>query len=153
MQSCEAAHCAGFLDFTSAYAIPNIRSKPEEPIDMFECVIFLFHNQVFVSSIPGPETRYSEWGFTWSLQISADISKFVTINTFKVLSTEWGWHSPWFIFGTYTVRISTGIQLSRLRSFAIPDEVIGFLIDLIFQPHYGPGVDSASNRNEYQESC
>jgi len=20
-----------------------------------------------------------------------------------------------------------------------------------FQPHYGPGVDSASNRNEYQE--
>jgi hypothetical protein len=27
-----------------------------------------------------------------------------------------------------------------------PDEVIGF------QPHYVPGVDSASNRNEYQES-
>jgi hypothetical protein len=23
---------------------------------------------------------------------------------------------------------------------------------LSFQPHYGPGVDSASNRNEYQES-
>jgi hypothetical protein len=22
---------------------------------------------------------------------------------------------------------------------------------LSFQPHYGPGVDSASNRNEYQE--
>jgi hypothetical protein len=29
-----------------------------------------------------------------------------------------------------------------------PDEV-DFLFD---QPHYGPGVDSASNRNEYQES-
>jgi hypothetical protein len=27
-----------------------------------------------------------------------------------------------------------------------------FSIDLIFQPHYGPGVDSSSNRNEYQES-
>jgi hypothetical protein len=26
------------------------------------------------------------------------------------------------------------------------------LIGLIFQPHYGAGVDSASNRNEYQES-
>jgi hypothetical protein len=25
-------------------------------------------------------------------------------------------------------------------------------IDLISQPHYGPGVDSASNRNEYLES-
>jgi hypothetical protein len=23
---------------------------------------------------------------------------------------------------------------------------------LFFQPHYGPGIDSASNRNEYQES-
>jgi hypothetical protein len=26
-----------------------------------------------------------------------------------------------------------------------------FFIDRSFQPHYGPGVDSASNRNEYQE--
>jgi hypothetical protein len=33
---------------------------------------------------------------------------------------------------------------SRMRSI--------FSIYLTFQPHYGPGVDSASNRNEYQES-
>jgi len=26
-----------------------------------------------------------------------------------------------------------------------------FFIDVILRPHYGPGVDSASNRNEYQE--
>jgi hypothetical protein len=26
-----------------------------------------------------------------------------------------------------------------------------FLIDLTFRPYYGAGVDSASNRNEYQE--
>jgi hypothetical protein len=26
-----------------------------------------------------------------------------------------------------------------------------FFIDITFWPHYGPGVDSASNRNEYQE--
>jgi hypothetical protein len=26
-----------------------------------------------------------------------------------------------------------------------------FLIDISFQQHYGPGVDSASNRKEYQE--
>jgi hypothetical protein len=32
-----------------------------------------------------------------------------------------------------------------------PDEV-DFLNDLILPVHYGPGVDSASNRNEYQES-
>jgi hypothetical protein len=31
-----------------------------------------------------------------------------------------------------------------------PDEVDFFY--LIFRPHYSPGVDSASNRNKYQES-
>jgi len=35
---------------------------------------------------------------------------------------------------------------------SIPASVSGFLIDIIsFRSHYGPGVDSASNRNEYQE--
>jgi len=26
-----------------------------------------------------------------------------------------------------------------------------FFIDIILRPHYGSGVESASNRNEYQE--
>jgi len=35
---------------------------------------------------------------------------------------------------------------------SIPAGVIGFFIDIkSFRSHYGPGVDSASNRNEYQE--
>ena len=35
---------------------------------------------------------------------------------------------------------------------SIPASVIEFFIDMIsFQSHYGPVVDSASNRNEYQE--
>jgi len=34
----------------------------------------------------------------------------------------------------------------------ISDGVIGFFFDIkSFRSHYGPGVDSASNRNEYQE--
>ena len=34
----------------------------------------------------------------------------------------------------------------------ISARVIGFFIDIkSFGLHYGPGVDSASNRNEYQE--
>jgi len=34
----------------------------------------------------------------------------------------------------------------------IPAGVIGFFIDVkSFQSHYGPGVNSASDRNEYQE--
>jgi len=35
---------------------------------------------------------------------------------------------------------------------SIPDSVSGFFIDIkSFRSHYGPGVDSASNRSEYQE--
>jgi len=35
---------------------------------------------------------------------------------------------------------------------SIPPGVIGFFIDIkSFRSHYGPGIDSASNRNEYQE--
>jgi hypothetical protein len=35
---------------------------------------------------------------------------------------------------------------------SILDEAIGFSIDLILPAALGPEVDSASNRNEYQES-
>ena len=35
---------------------------------------------------------------------------------------------------------------------SIPDGASGFFIDIkSFRSHYGPGVDSASNRNENQE--
>jgi len=35
---------------------------------------------------------------------------------------------------------------------SIPAGFSGFFIDIkSFRSHYGPGVDSASNRNEYQE--
>jgi len=35
---------------------------------------------------------------------------------------------------------------------SIPNGVSGFFIDIkSFRSHYGPGVDSTSNRNEYQE--
>jgi hypothetical protein len=35
---------------------------------------------------------------------------------------------------------------------SIPAGVIGFFVDIkSFRSHYGPGVDSASNGNEYQE--
>jgi len=35
---------------------------------------------------------------------------------------------------------------------SIPAGVSGFFIDIkYFRSHYGPGVDSASNRNEYQD--
>ena len=41
---------------------------------------------------------------------------------------------------------------NRKVAGSIPASVIGFFIDIKFlRSHYGPGVDSASNRNEYQE--
>ena len=41
---------------------------------------------------------------------------------------------------------------NRKVAGSIPVSVTGFFIDIkSFRLHYGPGVDSASNRNEYQE--
>jgi len=40
---------------------------------------------------------------------------------------------------------------NRKVAGSIPAGVIGFFIEIkSFRSHYGPGVDSASNRNEYQ---
>ena len=41
---------------------------------------------------------------------------------------------------------------NRKVAVSIPTGVSGFFIDIkSFRSHYGPRVDSASNRNEYQE--
>ena len=41
---------------------------------------------------------------------------------------------------------------NRQVSGSIPADVSGFFIDVkSFRSHYGLGVESASNRNEYQE--
>ena len=41
---------------------------------------------------------------------------------------------------------------NRQVAGSIPASVSGFFVDIkYFLSHYGPGVDSASNRNEYQE--
>jgi len=47
-------------------------------------------------------------------------------------------------------RGSTMVKVLCYKS--IPAGVIGFFIDIkSFRSHYGPGIDSASNRNEYRE--
>jgi len=41
---------------------------------------------------------------------------------------------------------------NRKVAGSIPAGVTGFIIDIkSYRSHYGPGVDSASNRNEHQE--
>jgi hypothetical protein len=49
--------------------------------------------------------------------------------------------------------VAWGIMLQAGRSrVRFPTRSLDFLIDLSFQPHYDPGIDSASNINEYPES-
>jgi hypothetical protein len=40
---------------------------------------------------------------------------------------------------------------SRKVMGSIPSVVIEFFVHMILLPHYDSGIDSASNRNEYQE--
>jgi len=63
------------------------------------------------------------------------------------------------MFLTVLVRVGTAVAqwlrccvTNRKVAGSIPNGVSGSFIDIkSFRSHYGPGVDSASNRNEYQE--
>jgi len=65
---------------------------------------------------------------------------------------EWGGHGPrWAVVpqGEKIILGEVQIMNSLVRSQQVSFE---FLIDIkSFRSHYGPGVDSASNRNEYHE--
>jgi hypothetical protein len=53
---------------------------------------------------------------------------------------------------TSQIALVTGSKQNKWGAGSIPDEVIGFFsVDLILPAALGPGVYSASNRNEYQE--
>ena len=66
----------------------------------------------------------------------------------------------WSNFDRYSARMGTAVAqwltccaTNRKVSVSFPDGVSGFFIDIkSFRSHYGPGVDSVSNRNEYQEN-
>jgi hypothetical protein len=85
------------------------------------------------------------------LHHNADFGSSVTL-TFKdhmililiLLMVKWGAYSS--IVGWGTV-----LQARRLR-VRFPMRSLDFSIGMIFQLHYGPAVNSTSNRNEYQES-
>jgi len=54
--------------------------------------------------------------------------------------------------GTAVAQWSRCCATNRKVAVSIPAGVSGFFIDIKpFRSHYIPGVDSASNRNEYQE--
>ena len=54
--------------------------------------------------------------------------------------------------GTAVAQCLRCCATNRKVAGSIPAGVSGFFIDIkSLRSHYGPGVDSASNRNEYQE--
>jgi hypothetical protein len=54
--------------------------------------------------------------------------------------------------GTAVAQWLRGCATIRMVAGSIPAGVGGFFIDIkSFRSHYGSGVDSVSNRNEYQE--
>ena len=56
------------------------------------------------------------------------------------------------ISGTAAAQWLRYCATNRKVTGSIPADVSGFFIDInSFRSYYGPGVDSASNRNEYQE--
>ena len=57
-----------------------------------------------------------------------------------------------YIKGTAVAQWIRCCATNRKVAGSIPAAVSGFFIDIkSFRSHYGPGVDSASNRNEYRE--
>ena len=60
--------------------------------------------------------------------------------------------SACFIMETIVAQWLRCCATNRKDAGSIPAGVSEFFIDIkSFRSHYGPGVDSASNRNEYQE--
>ena len=59
---------------------------------------------------------------------------------------------PLFVGETAVAQWLRCCATNRKVADSIPAGVSGFFMDIkSFRSHYGPGVDSASNRNEYQE--
>ena len=59
---------------------------------------------------------------------------------------------PFVSIGTAVAQWLKCCATNRKVAGSIPAGVTGIFIDIkSFRSHYGPGVDSASNRNEYQE--
>ena len=57
------------------------------------------------------------------------------------------------VWGTAVAQWLRCCSTNRKVAGSIPGGVSGSFIDIkSFRSHYGPGVDSASNRNEYQEN-
>ena len=92
---------------------------------------------------------------------SSDVRRFVGVRAVFHYTLQINYINPYLVCNFAYVPRHEGTTVAQwLRCCAtigkvagsIPAGVSGFYIDIkSFRSHYGPGVDSASNRNEYQE--
>ena len=67
-------------------------------------------------------------------------------------NSGWILYSPALFSGALVAQWLRCCATNRKVAGSIPAVVIGFFIDIkSFRSHYGPGVDSGSNRDENQE--
>ena len=106
-----------------------------------------------------PSSNTVRWSDSWSMRCG---ERKLEINQLE--NSRWSAHFflpggcseiwSWYMcqWGTLVAQLLRCCATNRKVSGSIPAGVSGFLIDIIsFRSHSGPGVDSASNRNEYQE--
>ena len=87
------------------------------------------------------------------MKLSVMLKKFTSSCLHVVLLGHCGVVKVLFVFrGTAVAQWLRCCATNRKVAGSVPAGVSGFFIDIkSFRSHYGPGVDSASNRNEYQE--
>jgi hypothetical protein len=106
----------------------------------------------WVSTVTGRQNRNVKQGPFWGSTVTGRHRKTL------FATTAWMWTGEKFIILLFyywhhqngAVGWGTALQTgrSRVRFLMVS---LKFFIDIILKPHYGPGVDSASNINEYQQ--
>jgi len=87
--------------------------------------------------------------FAILIKISLSYNTPVTLHCFLFLLFK---NIIWFLLGTALAQWLRRCATNRKVAGSIPAGVSGFFIDIkSFRSHYAPGVDSASNRNKYEE--
>jgi hypothetical protein len=105
-----------------------------------------------------PETQLPFYAVHWAVGSSAALNTTMRTTAFGLKHTTCTVHTGTLIDedalrrGTAVAQWLRCFATNRRFAGSIPDDVNGLFIDIKpFRSPYGPGVDSASNRNEYQE--
>jgi len=112
-------------------------------------VLFVLYRFVYYLCVNVYCTTATGWQPNCSL---TNILYHVVLTTLRSSCTSQYFYRALFKDGTAVELWFRCCVTNRKVAGSTPASVIGFFIDITyFRTHYGPGIDSASNRNEYQE--